>query len=236
LTIAQVVAVVGLLGLALFVAPLLVARETYHRYVRLRVAYSDTVRSLVGAIEAKDPYTKGHSVRVSEYAVQIAKRLALDDQMLTRIERAALLHDLGKVGVSRALLAKEGTLTQAEWAEIRRHPDIGAGIMETVPYLKDIVPIVQYHHERIDGGGYCEGLSGDDIPFAARILAVADSYDAMTSIRPYRRALARAEALDELHAGAGTQFDSTVVAAMEGYLSETSSLLVGTADEAVANA
>lgn len=218
LAIAQIVALVGVAGLALFVAPLLVARETYNRYIRLREAYSDTVRSLVGAIEAKDPYTMGHSVRVAEYTIGIARHMAIDEPQLERLEYAALLHDLGKVGIPRSLLAKPAALTATEIAEIRRHPDIGASIIETVPYLEDIVSTVQHHHERVDGAGYSAGLAGIAIPLPARILAVADSYDAMTSERPYRSALSTIEALRELEAHSGSQFDEDVVRAMVSYL------------------
>lgn len=218
LVIAQVIAVVGIAGLALFIAPLLVARDTYHRYVRLRDAYADTVRSLVATIEAKDPYTKGHSVRVAEYSLGIGQQLALADSQLERLEYAALLHDLGKVGVSRTVLAKAGALSNDEFAEVRRHPDIGASILESVPYLQDIVTVVQHHHERVDGSGYVDGLRGDAIPIAARILAVADAYDAMTSRRPYREALSGSSAMVELRSVSGTQLDPIVVEAMFHYL------------------
>lgn len=221
LSIAQIVSLLGVLGLALFVAPLLVARETYNRYIALREAYADTVRSLVAAIEAKDAYTKGHSVRVAEYALAIARRLLFDEVAQERIEYAALLHDLGKVGVSDALISKPGRLTADEQAEIRRHPDIGSSIIASVPYLADIAPVVQHHHERMDGNGYGMGLAGDAIPLAARILAVADSYDAMTSARPYRAAMSPRHALEELLAGAGTQFDREVVSAMADCLVES---------------
>ncbi|MDO8963894.1 MAG: HD-GYP domain-containing protein [Coriobacteriia bacterium] len=220
LTIAQIVAVVGVPGLALFVAPLLVARETYNRYIRLREAYADTVRSLVGAIEAKDPYTKGHSVRVASYAVKIARRLGMDDGEVERVEYAALLHDLGKVGVSRVLLSKTQSLTADEFAEVRRHPMIGADIVQSVPYLSDLAPAIEHHHERIDGRGYGEGLSGDSIPLSSRILAVADSYDAMTSVRPYRIARPVADAVEELVSAAGSQFDSSAVQALVDVLAE----------------
>lgn len=222
LIIAQVVAVIGPLGLVVFVAPLLVARDTYHRYTRLRDAYADTVRSLVAAIEAKDPYTKGHSVRVAEYSRGIAHYLSFEDGQVDRLEYAALLHDLGKVGISRAVLSKAEPLTDAEFAEVRKHPDIGATIIESVPYLGDIVSVVQHHHERLDGSGYADGLRGEAIPMAARVLAVADAFDAMTSERPYRLALAADVAMRELEAGSGTQFDPVVVRAMALYLSEDS--------------
>jgi hypothetical protein len=212
---AQVIAVrdVGAWGLLLFVVPLLVARSTYHRYAEVNQAYSDTVRSLVAAIEAKDPYTKGHSVRVAEYCVAISRQLGLGEHETDRIEYAALLHDLGKVGITRGILSKPGKLTEAEYAEIKLHPDIGAHIIDSVPYLEDLVPIVKHHHERVDGLGYAHGLSKNDIPLAARIMAVADAYDAMTSERSYREAMPARVARAEMTAGSGTQFDPTIVTA-----------------------
>ncbi len=209
--IAEVIAVVGTLGLALFVVPLLVARQTYQRYTDLRAAYTDAVRSLVAAIEAKDPYTKGHSVRVAEVSTALAGEMGLSVERIERVEVAALLHDLGKIGISPEILSKAEGLTSAEYEEIKRHPDIGAHILGKGSFFEEVVPIVRYHHEKIDGTGYCEGLVGDGIPLEARVLAVADSYDAMTSQRPYRSALTDAEALFELQGNAGSQFDSDVV-------------------------
>jgi putative nucleotidyltransferase with HDIG domain len=212
-TMSQVIAAVGLLGLLLFVIPLVVARSTYHRYAELTRTYGDTVRSLVAAVEAKDTYTKGHSVRVAEYAVAIAREMGESEGTIERLEYAALLHDLGKVGVPRALLAKPSRLTEDEFAEVRRHPEIGAHILESVHYLGDIVPIIRYHHERVDGSGYGEGLRGEAIPLSARVLAVADAYDAMTSARPYRSAMPKDAAMQEIRSGAGSQFDDRVVGA-----------------------
>jgi len=215
LAIAEVVGAVGEPGFALFVLPLLVARQTYQQSIKLREAYADTISSLVAALEAKDVYTKGHSVRVAEYTVMIAKAMEFNDERLRRIEQAALLHDLGKVGVSRRVLAKEGRLTDDEYAEIKRHPDIGAHIVADVPYLADLVPMIQYHHQRLDGCGYGGEGVGEDVPMEARILAVADSYDAMTSVRPYRGAMSHEAAVRELCNNCGTQFDPVAVAAFE---------------------
>ncbi|MDO8914755.1 MAG: HD-GYP domain-containing protein [Coriobacteriia bacterium] len=231
LAIAQIVAVLGAAGFALFATPLVVARQVHQRYVDLKEAYSGTIRSLVAAIEAKDPYTKGHSVRVARYAVAIARGLDLRDEEVERIEYASLLHDLGKVGISRALLAKESALTDSEFNQIRQHPDIGAHILETVPFLADVRPIVQYHHERIDGAGYGQGIAGDAIPLAARILAVADSYDAMTSERPYRHALTHEDAVSELTAGVDRQFDADVVQAFIAAMPAMSEPAAGTLTE-----
>ena len=220
IAIAVIIRAIGGVGLALFVVPLIVARQTYQQSIRLRGAYADTVGSMVAALEAKDIYTKGHSLRVAEYAVLISKALELAPAAIERIEYAALLHDLGKVGVSRRVLDKVGTLSVEEYDEIKRHPEIGAHILSDVPYLADLVPIIASHHERIDGSGYGRGLQGAAIPFESRILAVADAYDAMTSARPYRGAMSHEAAVDQLLQGRGTQFDEDVVAAFELVWSE----------------
>ena len=215
--IAYVVVAIPIWGFALFVVPLFVARQTYQQSIKLREAYADTISSLVGALEAKDVYTKGHSVRVAEYTVMIAEAMDFSPDRLRRIEQGALLHDLGKVGVSRRVLAKEAKLTEGEFDEIKRHPDIGAHIVADVPYLADLVPMIEHHHTWFDGRGY-GGVVGDDIPLEARILTVADSYDAMTSARPYRGAMSHEAAMEELRRNCGTQFDPSSVAAFEvGY-------------------
>jgi hypothetical protein len=215
IAIAQIVHTVQFFGFALFVVPLLVARQTYQQSIKLREAYADTISSLVGALEAKDVYTKGHSVRVAEYTVLIAGEMGFSHDQVGRMEQAALLHDLGKVGVSRRVLAKDGRLTDSEYDEIKRHPDIGAHIVADVPYLADLVPWIEHHHERFDGGGYGGHMKGTNIPVEARILAVADSYDAMTSERPYRAAMSHEAAMQELRKNIGTQFDPDAVAAFD---------------------
>lgn len=210
LAIAMIVAAEPL-GFLLFVFPLAVARQLYQRYIGLKDAYLDTVRSLVAAIEAKDPYTRGHSERVAIHAVALGRAAGIPDRQLERLEFAALLHDLGKIGIRSSILGKPAQLDPWEVREIRHHPEIGARILERVPYLSDIVPGVLAHHERFDGGGYSIGLRGDNVPLEARILAVADSYDAMTTERPYRAALDSSAATAELRLGAGGQFDSRLV-------------------------
>ncbi|MFA5843215.1 MAG: HD-GYP domain-containing protein [Coriobacteriia bacterium] len=231
LAIAQVLGTVGPVGFLLFVVPLIVARQVYVRYVALREAYVDTTRSLVAAIEAKDPYTRGHSERVAAYSQQIARAMHLDEKSVSKLEWAGLLHDLGKIGISNRTLQKPSTLTRDEFDEIKRHPGIGAHILESVTFLHDVVPAVAAHHERLDGSGYSLGLTGDDIPLEARILAVADSYDAMTSQRPYRDALSPEMALGELELNTGKHFDEQVVAAFAGLdvAHEDAEMLVGPA-------
>lgn len=226
IAMAQVVVSLKAAGLFLFVVPLIVARQTYERTVQLRAAYADTIASLVAALEAKDIYTKGHSVRVARYAVAIARGLGMAEAQTERLEWAALLHDIGKVGVSRRVLAKDGKLSEAEYQEIKEHPAIGARILADVPYLADLVPAIEAHHEKLDGSGYGRGVRGDEIPLEARIMAVADAYDAMTSTRPYRQAMTHEWASDELARCAGSQFDLTVVEAFMQAIAADPSLLV----------
>lgn len=208
--IAQVMSI-ELAGLVLFIFPLLVSRQVYQHYIRLKQGYLDTVRSLVGALEAKDVYTRGHSERVAEYAAAIAKSMGLSEDVIERIRLAAQLHDLGKVGLSDSVLCKAGRLTSDEYTEVRNHPQIGAEIVERVPALSELAPIVRHHHERFDGTGYVAGLRGEDIPLEARVLAVADSFDAMTSSRAYREAMSSSAALQEILECQGSQFDPSIV-------------------------
>jgi len=209
-SIAQVLAV-SRLGFLLFVFPLVVARQVYQRYLTARDAYTDSIRSLVGALEAKDPYTRGHSERVAQYAVRIGTAMGLEPSDVSRLEHAALMHDLGKLAVPRSVLTKPGKLDDSEFALIRAHPKRGADIVSGIPYLEGLADYVRDHHERYDGQGYGRGIAAGDISPFARILAVADSYDAMTTKRQYRDAMSREEAARELVACAGTQFDPEVI-------------------------
>jgi HD-GYP domain-containing protein (c-di-GMP phosphodiesterase class II) len=208
--IAQVLAI-SAFALPLFIAPLVVARQLYLRYSQLKDAFADTVRSLVGALEAKDPYTRGHSERVAKYAVELGQAMRLDAGSLERLEYAALLHDLGKLAVPGAVLTKPGKLDEGEMASIREHPGRGADMIALIPPLRDLSQVIRQHHERLDGEGYPAGTAGEGLLLQSRILAVADSYDAMTTTRAYRPALDRARAIRELEEGSGTQFDAEVV-------------------------
>lgn len=210
LAIAQVLSIAPVAFL-LFVFPLIVARQFYQRFVGLKDAYLDTVGSLVAAIEAKDPYTRGHSERVAEMAAGIGRSLGMADERVQKLVFAALLHDVGKVGIAARILGKLDALSHDEFEEIRRHPSIGAHILERVPYLAEVVPAVLSHHERFDGAGYGQGLKAQQVPLEARVLAVADSFDAMTTRRPYRAALSPELAIAAIRAEAGTQFDPEVV-------------------------
>ena len=172
-----------------------------------------TLQALTSAVDAKDSYTARHSLGVTDYAVAAGRRLGLTQQELASLERAALLHDIGKIGIAEAILLKPRQLTREEYLAVQEHSDMGASIIGSIPFLKDLVPIVRHHHERWDGGGYPDGLSGENIPRLARVLSVADAFDAMTSDRPYRRAMKVATARVELERGAGTQFDPAAVEA-----------------------
>jgi len=172
-----------------------------------------TVYALAAAVDAKDHYTYGHSSKVANYAADIAKELGYAEDAVNKIYKAALLHDIGKIGIPEHILTKCGGLTKEEWKVIRSHPDKGVEILKYVGSLYGCLECVRYHHEHYDGTGYPHGLKGENIPLDARILAVADCYDAMTSERPYKPPMTHQEALIELTRCAGTQFDRRVVGA-----------------------
>ena len=207
---AQVLAIAAI-ALPLFIFPLVVAREFYQRYVSLRDAYRDTIKSLVGALEAKDSYTRGHSVRVAAYSAQIGAEMGLSPAQLDSLEYAALLHDLGKLSLPSSILTKPSILTTEEMDAMRNHPAAGAEMVERIPFLRGLVPHIGAHHEWYNGGGYPRGAHEQEIPDLARILSVADAFDAMTTNRAYRNALAEDQAFEEIHSGRGTQFDPMVV-------------------------
>ena len=179
-----------------------------------RGAYVGAIRALALALDARDPYTAGHSERVSAISAAVGQRLGLDGDDLDVLRLGALLHDIGKIGISDDVLRKPGGLTPAEFEAIKEHPTTGARILRSVPFLAAHLPIVELHHERPDGKGYPHGLLADEIPLHARIVHVADAFDAITSARAYRPARSAAEALDELWRFAGTQFDAEVVQAL----------------------
>jgi putative nucleotidyltransferase with HDIG domain len=171
-----------------------------------------TIYALAATVDAKDHYTYGHSKKVSKYATDIAEALGYSQERIATLRAAALLHDIGKIGVSDRVLMKTGPLSSEDWEPIRAHPKLGVAILKHVESLSGCLAAIQYHHERYDGSGYPAGLKGENIPLDARIMAVADSYDAMTSLRPYRQGKFTSEqALAELKHCAGTQFDPRVV-------------------------
>jgi HD-GYP domain-containing protein (c-di-GMP phosphodiesterase class II) len=176
-------------------------------YEDLNAMFLGTLEALTASIDAKDRYTSGHSQRVALLTRQLARRMGMDDHTVSRMWIAGLVHDIGKIGVPEAVLTKPGRLTDEEFAEIKKHPEIGYRILEDIPQLKDILPGVLYHHERWDGRGYPSGLVGEDIPVIARLIALADSFDAMSSTRTYRASLSREQVLEEILHCAGSQFD-----------------------------
>ncbi len=182
---------------------------------KLEDLFMSVIVSLTMAIEAKDPYTEGHSVRVAAYSEAMGKRLGLPSAQLDVIHRACLLHDIGKIAVDEGILHKGERLDRREKEKMDLHPLIGESILRPIELLWPLLPGVRSHHEHYDGTGYPDGLKGNAIPVEARIMAVADAFDAMTSDRPYRRALSEQAALDELRRNAGTHFDPRVVAAFE---------------------
>jgi putative nucleotidyltransferase with HDIG domain len=189
-------------------------------FLSLQEAYLATVRSLAAAVDAKDPYTRGHSDRVALYAKAIAERLELSGEQCIALEMAAYLHDIGKIGIREAILLKPGKLDVEEMGQMRHHPLIGANILRPVAFPWPIAPVVRHHHEHFDGQGYPAGLKGEEIPLLARILTVADAYEAMTADRPYRSGRDEEEAVQELHRCEGTHFDPRVIEAFIEALSE----------------
>jgi HD-GYP domain-containing protein (c-di-GMP phosphodiesterase class II) len=187
-------------------------RSLLARVEALETLNQETIFAFVRAIDARDPYTARHSEKVAAHAVRLARALGLPPAACERIHLAGMLHDVGKVALERSILHKPGRLTDAEWREVREHPARSAHIIGAVSRFADYVPGARHHHERYDGLGYPDGLAGDDIPLDARILAVADAYDAMTSDRSYRPALSHEEAVRRLQQDAGTQFDPVCVA------------------------
>ena len=179
------------------------------------------VKAMVNTLDAKSPWTKGHSERVASYAEQIAKEMGLEDEKILLLRLASLLHDIGKIGTYDYLLDKPETLTEEEFNAVKKHPAQGATILKEVKQLKDIIPLIRYHHERIDGKGYPEGLKGEEIPLCARILHVADSFDSMTADRPYRPSPGKEYAISELKRCNGTRFDPQVVEAFLRVLSRS---------------
>lgn len=178
--------------------------------------FLETIRTLATAIDAKDPYTRGHSERVSAYSMAIARQLDLGQEQLFRIRISAILHDVGKLGVRESILNKPGGLTEEEFAVMRRHPEIGAQIMAPIRTLKDIIPGIRNHHETWNGAGYPDGLKGEEIPLVARIIGVADTFDAMTTTRPYQQAMTLGYVMDKMKGMAGTRYDPQVISALAG--------------------
>ena len=181
--------------------------ELSQTYEQLERAYLDSIQTLRYTVEAKDPYTRGHSDRVAQYSVLIGKHLGLPDEDLRTLEIGGLFHDIGKIGVPDTILRKESKLTDDEYSEIKNHPSIGVHILSSATIFQNIIPIVKHHHERYDGKGYPGRLKGEEIPYFARITALADTFDAMTSKRSYRDALSLDVVIAEFERCKGSQFD-----------------------------
>jgi response regulator RpfG family c-di-GMP phosphodiesterase len=175
--------------------------------------YVRSIDAMIKALEAKDFYTRGHSQRVTLYSVALAEELGVAGQELEDLYRASVLHDLGKIGVREAILNKPGKLSEEEFAEIVRHPETAVRILEPIPFFRPLLPAILHHHERFDGKGYPSRLAGKSIPLASRIMTIADTFDAMTSTRAYRKALPVADAIAEIRRCSGTQFDPDIVPA-----------------------
>ena len=184
--------------------------ELKDTYEKLEKAYMESIETLRLTVEAKDVYTRGHSDRVSAYSVLIGEKLGLPENDMKALRIGGLFHDIGKIGVPDMILQKDAQLTDDEYSQIKNHPTIGEHILSTASTFADILPIVKHHHEKYNGFGYPSKLKGDAIPYLARIAAVADSFDAMTSIRPYRTALSLDIAIDEIRKNLGIQFDPEI--------------------------
>ena len=229
LPIAYLIAVtyrqLGLVSIIFYSLPLLAARQSFQLYVDARKQYLDTIRSLSAALEARDPYTFGHAERVARLSVEVGRELRLSQEDLEELEVAAILHDVGKIGISDAILRKTERYTARDFREMMKHPIIGARIVANVKALDRVASWIRHHHERMDGRGYPDGLRGEDIPLGARIISVVDAFDAMISARPYKPPRTVHEALQELERCAGTQFDPQVVAAFRRAIDDGSRLV-----------
>jgi putative nucleotidyltransferase with HDIG domain len=214
LPVAAIIALVylkaGMWTVALFVVPLFLARYTFQLYIEMKEAHINTVSALTSALDANDPYTHGHSYRVSQYALRLGRAMGLTSKDLEILEYSALLHDIGKIAIKKDVLHKAGKLTDDEFKSLKTHPSTGADIVENLKFLKEAAVLVRYHHEQPDGKGYPEALKGDEIPVGSRILQCADAFDAMTSDRPYRQGLPIEQVVEQFEKHKGSQFDLDV--------------------------
>jgi len=190
-----------------------IALENAFLHEELKRTFMEVVETLAEAIEKRDPYTGGHTKRVVKYSLMIADQLNLNDKEKEQLKMAALLHDVGKIGIDDSLLRKPAKLDETEFEKMKEHPSIGADILGKIPQLKGIIPGILYHHEWYNGKGYPEGLAGNNLPWIAKIISIADTYDAITTDRPYRKGLSHEWAIQELKKFAGIQFDPVYVEA-----------------------
>lgn len=200
--------------------PMLLARYAWQLYLDSQRQQSRLISAFVSTMEAKDTYTQGHSERVGKYAQMIARQLKFSEKQVTKLSEAAVLHDVGKIGIDDSILTKPGPLVPEEWEQMRQHPLIGVRIVEQVGLSPDVVEMIRDHHERFDGRGYPNGIAGEEIPLGARVLGVADAFDAMTSDRPYRSGMPAEEAIRILREESGKQFDGQIVEALIAAMEE----------------
>ncbi|HSW35130.1 MAG TPA: HD-GYP domain-containing protein [Candidatus Limnocylindrales bacterium] len=211
--IAVIYSTIAFWGLVLFLLPLALARQSFESYMNMRRTFLDTIKSLAIAIDAKDPYTKGHSLRVSDYAVALARELKWPDDKVELLQHISLIHDVGKIAVPEEILKKPSLLSKEELDIMKTHSQAGAEIIKDIKYFAEGAAMIRHHHERWDGTGYPDHIKAEYIPEGARLLAVVDAFDAMTTDRLYRKAMESGAALQELQLGAGTQFDTRIVSA-----------------------
>ena len=207
-----------LFDILLFFVPILLVSHSFRLYIDIKQSYINTVKTIVAAIEANDSYTKGHSERVAELVLAVGKKIKIPERELQKLEYVTFLHDVGKIGISEDILNKPGRLSTEEYEEVKGHSLIGAEILQKIKFLSSKSDIILYHHERYDGSGYPAGLKGDNIPLEARILAIVDTYDAMTTDRPYRSAKTPAQAVQELSQLSGELYDPKLVEVFKSVL------------------
>jgi putative nucleotidyltransferase with HDIG domain len=197
----------GMWTLILFLVPIFLARYSFKLHIDMKEAHINTVAALTSAIDANDPYTHGHSYRVSRYALRVGRALGLSARDLEILEYGALLHDIGKIAIQHEILLKKDRLTDQEFLSLKQHPTVGADIVENLKFLREAAVLVRYHHEQPNGRGYPEGLKGEEIPIGARIILCCDAFDAMTSDRPYRKGMPVEQVVEQFEKCRGEQFD-----------------------------
>lgn len=202
-----------------------IALQNAYYYQEIQEGYLRTITALAEALDARDPYTYRHSANVTKYAVAIAKEMKLSDLEIENIRRGGLLHDIGKIGIRDEILMKPSALTKDEYAKIKTHPAKGEEMLKPLPFLKDVAKLIRHHHERNNGKGYPDNLPSYEIELGARILAVADAFDTMTSDRPYRKSIGLKNAIDELKSCSGNQFDPSVVEAFLNVLDKNPDII-----------
>ncbi|MFA5786508.1 MAG: HD domain-containing phosphohydrolase [Actinomycetota bacterium] len=224
---------IGFAAIAFLVVPLLVARTAFASYMQMREVFDATTRGIVAAVEAKDPYTRGHSERVALLAEMMGLEMGMADPRLQALKYAALLHDVGKLAVPKHVLNKPDRLDEEEYGMIKEHPARSSDVLGEIDFLKEAAVAVYHHHERCDGEGYPSGLTNSEIPLYARVISVCDAFDSMTSQRAYRRSMSVEAAVAELRRCCGTQFDPDIVATFERVIEKRGQAICSEIEEAV---